>query len=362
MPRAVVTPGRRGPASLGPERVQIPLIHGHPATDQAIRRLPARAQGARRADRGAQEVLRRRGGRRRGADRLLGVLLDLPAAAGVRDDPRLRPAGRPVGAALDHRLGARAVPGARRASRRAARQRGGPGDRPRRRAAVRAGSDAGRPEGVQPRLRGAAQGAAGLPRRAAARPEGAGRRRPAPGRVERRGGAGQRRLRRRGHGGRGARGVAGAEPRAVPRGLPAADRRLGPDRRALGRHRPRGRRLDDPAERRRPLRRPRGQGLDGHLRDVRHRDRPARVAVPRRADRRLRRGDQRRGQARGCGRARSSIPRRRPIAGPARRWPRWRSATTGRRSTSRSGGLRTASRAPGRTPPGDHAPRGGSSG
>ena len=55
---------------------------------QSVRPLPAAASGVGGPDGGRQEV-RQRPGRQPGrADRLLRVLLDLPAAAGVHDDPR----------------------------------------------------------------------------------------------------------------------------------------------------------------------------------------------------------------------------------------------------------------------------------
>ena len=71
------------------------------------------------------------GGQPGGADLLLRVLLAVPAAAGVRDDPRVRPGGRPPRPAGGRALGAQPVPDHRRSDphQRAARACGGAGGR-----------------------------------------------------------------------------------------------------------------------------------------------------------------------------------------------------------------------------------------
>ena len=65
-------------------------------------------------DGGGQEVRRRPGRQPGGAGRLLRLLLAVPAAAGVRHDPRVRAAGRPQRPAGGRELGAQPVPDHRR--------------------------------------------------------------------------------------------------------------------------------------------------------------------------------------------------------------------------------------------------------
>ena len=95
-----------------------------------------------------------------------GVRLAVPAAARVRDRPRLRPGGRPRRAEADPRRRARAVPDHQRPAQIpfAHRQRRRPRDRRARLAARRHGRHQRHPERVQPNLERALQAPSQLPR------------------------------------------------------------------------------------------------------------------------------------------------------------------------------------------------------
>ena len=136
---------------------------------------PPPAADARRELRGGggQEVRRRPGRPARRADRLLRLRLAVPAAARVRDDARVRAAGRPDDCArqiLDGTLGQFPIISDQLKLHPLNGSVAALVDRPRALAARRPRHHQGGPERLQPRLERALQAPPGLPPRAAARP------------------------------------------------------------------------------------------------------------------------------------------------------------------------------------------------